>query len=284
MEGYISKAVHYRSFYEVTKMMNDSAKLEFYVALDKYRFDGVEPVFTHNEAQIAFTVIRSFVDADIKRKSGGAPMGNSNARKQPKNNVENNPKNNIRNNLKTMYENNPKNNIENNIKTNNVNVNDNVNVNVNVNDNSNVVSAKTDGGDFINKITSASVQEHLKVMGYDVNATSCGMIASILNKQKFPLEYCEYVENKVSDKYPEISTGLMVNALTTWNELYEDFKKELKQKEKKNEKILERCVKCGSELGSLNWINGRHHCYFCTTCGTNFVKQKSGEWKEEATV
>ena len=280
MEGYISKAVHYRSFYEVTKMMNDSAKLEFYVALDKYRFDGVEPVFTHNEAQIAFTVIRSFVDADIKRKSGGAPMGNSNARKQPKNNVENNPKNNIRNNLKTMYENNPKNNIENNIKTNNVNVNDNVNVNVNVNDNSNVVSAKTDGGDFINKITSASVQEHLKVMGYDVNATSCGMIASILNKQKFPLEYCEYVENKVSDKYPEISAGLMVNALTTWIELFEEFRKSQKQKEKKKEKLLTHCAKCGSELSNLNWINGSNTAYFCCTCDSNFVR-KNGEWREE---
>ena len=256
MEGYISKAVHYRSFYEVTKMMNDSAKLEFYVALDKYRFDGVEPVFTHNEAQIAFTVIRSFVDADIKRKSGGAPMGNSNARKQPKNNVENNPKNNIENNIKTN------------------------NVNVNVNDNSNVVSAKTDGGDFINKITSASVQEHLKVMGYDVNATSCGMIASILNKQKFPLEYCEYVENKVSDKYPEISAGLMVNALTTWIELFEEFRKSQKQKEKKKEKLLTHCAKCGSELSNLNWINGSNTAYFCCTCDSNFVR-KNGEWREE---
>lgn len=277
MEGYISKAVHYRSFYEVTKMMNDSAKLEFYVALDKYRFDGVEPVFTHNEAKIAFTVIRSFVDADIKRKSGGAPMGNSNAKKQPKNNIENNvknnPENNPENNIKTTCENN----VKNNIKTNNDNVNDNDNDNVNVNDNR-VVS--TDGGDFINKITSASVQEHLKVMGYDVNATSCGMIASILNKQKFPLEYCEYVENKVSDKYPEISAGLMVNALTTWIELFEEFRKSQKQKEKKKEKLLTHCAKCGSELGNLNWINGSNTAYFCCTCDSNFVR-KNGEWREE---
>lgn len=278
MEGYISKAVHYRSFYEVTKMMNDSAKLEFYVALDKYRFDGVEPVFTHNEAQIAFTVIRSFVDADIKRKSGGAPMGNSNARKQPKNNVENNPKNNIRNNIKTMSENN----IENNIKTNNdnVNVNDNVNDNVNVNDNSNVVSAKTDDGDSLLILTSDIIHDHLHDMGYEVHLSSCGMIASILNKEKLPLEYCEFVENKVSDKYPEISAGLMVNALTTWIELFEEFRKSQKQKEKKKEKLLTHCVKCGSELCNLNWINGSNTAYFCCTCDSNFVR-KNGEWREE---
>lgn len=162
----------------------------------------------------------------------------------------------------------------------NVNVNDNVNVNANVNDK---VGLATAGGNN-NKLNSDSIQEHLRDMGYEVSTVSCGQIASILNYHKLPLSYCEFVENKVSDRYPEISAGLMVNALSTWIELYDDFKKEQKQKVKKELPVLSKCVRCGCELTSLNWINGKHHCYFCTTCGTNFVRQKSGDWKEEEAV
>ena len=166
-----------------------------------------------------------------------------------------------------------------------VNLNDNVNVNGNINDNVNVndkvnLKASTDDGKSLSILTSDIIHDHLHDMGYEVHLSSCGMIASILNKEKLPLEYCEFVENKVSDKYPKISAGLMVNALTTWNELYEDFKKELKQKEKKNEKILTHCAKCGSELSNLNWINGSNTAYFCCTCDSNFVR-KNGEWREE---
>lgn len=166
----------------------------------------------------------------------------------------------------------------------NVNVNDNVNVNANVNDK--VTSAKADGSLLHNnkKLTSSDIGGHLRGMGYEVSPTSCGQIASILNFHKLPLDYCEFVENKVSDRYPEISAGLMVNALTTWIELYDVFKKEQKQKEKKTVSLITNCIRCGCELSSLNWVNGKGHCYFCTTCGVNFVRQKSGDWKEQEAV
>ena len=161
----------------------------------------------------------------------------------------------------------------------NVNDNDNVNGNVNVNDKVNL-KASTDDGGSLSILTSDIIHDHLHDMGYEVHLSSCGMIASILNKEKLPLEYCEFVENKVSDKYPEISAGLMVNALTTWIELFEEFRKSQKQKEKKKEKLLTHCAKCGSELSNLNWINGSNTAYFCCTCDSNFVR-KNGEWREE---
>ena len=60
-------------------------------------FEGVEPGDLPFTVDLLFTTVRPFIDADIKRKRGGAPLGNSNATKQPKNNLENN----IQNNLKT---------------------------------------------------------------------------------------------------------------------------------------------------------------------------------------
>ena len=78
----ISKASQYRSFYEVARKITDAeARLAFYDAVDAYRFDGIEPENLPFIADIAFTAIRSFLDADVGRKCGGAPSGNRNASK-----------------------------------------------------------------------------------------------------------------------------------------------------------------------------------------------------------
>lgn len=91
----IQKAAQYRSFYETAKKIKDpESRLAFYDALDAYRFEGIEPENLPFAADLAFTAIKPFIDADVNRKNGGAPKGNSNAKKQPENNGENNIKNN----------------------------------------------------------------------------------------------------------------------------------------------------------------------------------------------
>lgn len=94
----ISKACHYRSFYEAAKSMeNPEERLAFYDAIDAYRFEGIYPENLPPVAKVAFILVKPNIDADISNKQGGAPIGNSNARKkQP----ENNPKT-TENNLKT---------------------------------------------------------------------------------------------------------------------------------------------------------------------------------------
>ena len=138
----IQKAAHYRSFYEVAKKITSTkARLAFYEALDAYRFEGAEPENLPVQADIAFTAIKPILDADIDRKAGGAPAGNSNAKKnnmettskQLKNNMETTSKQ-LKNNMETtskQLKNNPettKNNPPQEVvlkKTNNDNDNDN---------------------------------------------------------------------------------------------------------------------------------------------------------------
>lgn len=99
----LQKAAHYRSFYETARMMKDPmTRLAFYDAVDAYRFDGIEPENLPFEAALAFTAIRSFIDADCGRKCGGPPLGNQNARKNKT--TEKQPKNNYENNLENNYE------------------------------------------------------------------------------------------------------------------------------------------------------------------------------------
>ena len=89
----ISKANRYRSYFEVAqKIKNPEARLAFYEAVDWYTFEGVEPKELPIEADIAFTAIKANIDADLKRKTGGAPLGNQNAKKQPTETIKNNLK------------------------------------------------------------------------------------------------------------------------------------------------------------------------------------------------
>ncbi len=135
----ISKASQYRSFYEVARKITDAeARLAFYDAVDAYRFDGIEPENLPFIADIAFTAIRSFLDADVGRKCGGAPSGNRNASKtapkaSPKK-VQDEPKDEkfefteegkedaLISEANVRSENNPQNNPQKQPKTNNVDV------------------------------------------------------------------------------------------------------------------------------------------------------------------
>ena len=108
--------VFYRSFYEGIKELPRDIQGEVLTAIMEYGLNGVT---TENQKQITkamFALIKPQLDANNQRfengKNGGAPKGNQNARKQPKNNQETTEKQ-------------PKNNQ----KQPNVNVNDNVNVN-----------------------------------------------------------------------------------------------------------------------------------------------------------
>ena len=128
MEKEIESFVVYKSFYEAIKDLdNPQDQLKLYNSMFNYCLYGEDPVLT-GVCKIMWTLIKPQLDSNIKRredgKKGGAPKGNSNAKKQPKTTIvdsENNHR------LITKQ---PNENVNDNV---NVNVNDNVNVNKNEN-------------------------------------------------------------------------------------------------------------------------------------------------------
>ena len=84
--------VFYRSFYEGIKELPRDIQGEVLTAIMEYGLNGVT---TENQKPITkamFALIKPQLDANNQRfengKNGGAPKGNQNARKQPKNNQE----------------------------------------------------------------------------------------------------------------------------------------------------------------------------------------------------
>lgn len=112
--------VFYRSFRDAFRALDKDVRLRMYEAVIDYGLDLVEPRFEGIE-KVLWTLIRPQLEANNKRFEngckGGAPIGNQNARKQPRNNRETTEKQ-------------PKNNQ----KQPNVNENENENVNENEND------------------------------------------------------------------------------------------------------------------------------------------------------
>jgi len=75
----ISKAGHYRSWYEAARKLRDpEERLAFYDALDAYRFDGVEPEGLPPLADLLWTAIRPNVDADLESRLAGSSGGRGN--------------------------------------------------------------------------------------------------------------------------------------------------------------------------------------------------------------
>lgn len=113
--------VFYRSFRDAFRALDKDVRLRMYEAVIDYGLDLIEPHFEGIE-KVLWTLIRPQLEANNKRFEngckGGAPMGNQNARKQPKNNQK-------------ITEKQPKNNQK------QPNVNENVNVNENENENEN---------------------------------------------------------------------------------------------------------------------------------------------------
>ncbi len=112
--------IFYRSFRDAFNALDKDVRLRMYEAVINYGLDLIEPHFEGIE-KVLWTLIRPQLEANNKRFEngckGGAPMGNQNARKQPKNNRETTKKQ-PRNNQKQPNNNNNNNN------NNNENVND----------------------------------------------------------------------------------------------------------------------------------------------------------------
>lgn len=81
--------VFYRSFRDAFRALDKDVRLRMYEAIIDYGLDLIEPHFEGIE-KVLWTLIRPQLEANNKRFEngckGGAPIGNQNARKQPKNN------------------------------------------------------------------------------------------------------------------------------------------------------------------------------------------------------
>ncbi|MBE6984885.1 MAG: hypothetical protein E7434_04605 [Ruminococcaceae bacterium] len=89
------------SFYESMKILPDAERLALYDSICEYSLKDKEPENLSPVANSLFILMRPNIDSSNKRyrasisngKKGGAPVGNQNARKQPKNNQKTQPKN-----------------------------------------------------------------------------------------------------------------------------------------------------------------------------------------------
>lgn len=117
--------IFYRSFLDAINEASDKEQLELYRVIARYALNRDEPQLS-GLVKAVWLAIRPQLDANWKRynngKKGGAPCGNSNAVKQPKNNQKQ-PKNNQ--------------------KQPNVNDNENDNENENLNENDFIMTKRT---------------------------------------------------------------------------------------------------------------------------------------------
>lgn len=121
------KFTFFASYYEAIAEFDDETRLKMYDMICRYALYG-EIIDSENAIEKSlFTIIKPLIEASERRRSGGAPVGNQNARKQPKTIKNNLPKQSIEtteNNLKQPIDSE---------KTNNINKNKNINKNININ-------------------------------------------------------------------------------------------------------------------------------------------------------
>lgn len=91
--------IFYRSFFDKVKDLPENRQGRMYKILIEYSLNGTPPPTLNNTEMICFKSLKETIDKDILRFTnglkGGAPKGNKNAQKQPKNNLdstENQPK------------------------------------------------------------------------------------------------------------------------------------------------------------------------------------------------
>lgn len=93
--------IFYRSFLEAIEEADDKCQLQLYRAISLYALNREEPQLK-GMVKAVWMVIKPQIDANFRRyvngckgaphgKKGGAPKGNSNARKQPQNNPKTTP-------------------------------------------------------------------------------------------------------------------------------------------------------------------------------------------------
>ena len=98
--------VFYRSFMESANALPERMRLHIYEAIARYSLDQVEPSFGDGEdasiLRAIWASVRPQLDANLRRfengckgkeygRLGGAPKGNTNARKQPQDNPQTTP-------------------------------------------------------------------------------------------------------------------------------------------------------------------------------------------------
>lgn len=92
----------YRSYIEAIRVLPLESRWTFFEKVVSYTLDATEPVFETDIENAMFTLMKANLDSCDQRfrtsvengKKGGAPRGNSNAKKQPNNNLKstkNNP-------------------------------------------------------------------------------------------------------------------------------------------------------------------------------------------------
>ncbi|MEG2687707.1 MAG: DUF6291 domain-containing protein [Clostridia bacterium] len=129
----------YKSFYALIKLLPIKERLQMYEAIFDYGFTEVEPGFASDAQSAIWQAIKPQLKANNKRyensKNGGAPQGNSNAKKYnqtPTNETtEKQPNSDKKNNLDTQNKTTETMQNKTTEKQPNENVNENVNVNVN---------------------------------------------------------------------------------------------------------------------------------------------------------
>ncbi len=79
----IRKLGFYESYWETAKLLdNESQRLRFLEAIFRFGFEGVKPDFSDDKLlECIFVQTKANLLADLRRKHGGAPAGNKNARK-----------------------------------------------------------------------------------------------------------------------------------------------------------------------------------------------------------
>lgn len=136
--------IFYASYYDAIKNLPEEEQGNIYKILVEYAIAQKQPKKLSATAKACFILIKPFLDNSINKynasvengKKGGAPKGNANAKKQPKNNPE------------TTQEQ-PKNNLKTTQHTSEKQPNINKNKNNNINNNINIIQNKTN---TINKI------------------------------------------------------------------------------------------------------------------------------------
>lgn len=80
--------VFYATWFDcISQFPNSEKQGELVLALLRYAFYGATPDYsTGTMERMFFDMARPLIDADRRKRNGGAPRGNKNAKKQPKNN------------------------------------------------------------------------------------------------------------------------------------------------------------------------------------------------------
>ena len=83
--------IFFASYYEAIKELPADQQGQVYKAIVDYAMEGAEPTHLKGIQKSVFILIKPYIDSSKKKQEygamGGAPMGNTNAKKQAKNNL-----------------------------------------------------------------------------------------------------------------------------------------------------------------------------------------------------